>query len=353
VFWIIAALILFISFVIALLPLLRGKTGWQPLALALIFALPATALWMYNTFATPEGLDVVGTPRVASAADPHAGQAGDMQSMVAGLQQRLEQNPDDLEGWLLLARTLRASQRFGEASQALERAFELAPDNPVVMVDLAESRVYLDPEGRVPESSVQLLERALEMNPDMQKALWLMGIAAVQQGDDAFAVSYWQSLMAQLEPGTEVYEMVGGQLAQAQARLGMLPGEAAPAPAQSTESGWTGTRLVLDAADGAREALASGATLYITIRAPGPAMGPPLGVRRIANPKFPLELTITDDDSMMAERMISSESEIQVQARVSLTGAPTPQPGDWRSALKSTELASSSLVVLEIDQQVE
>ncbi|MGD8346080.1 MAG: tetratricopeptide repeat protein [Lysobacterales bacterium] len=352
-FWIIAALILFIGFVIALLPLLRDKSGWQPLALALVFALPAAGLWMYNQFATPAGLDVVGTPNVASAADPHSGQAADMQSMIAGLQQRLEQNPDDLEGWLLLARTLRASQRFEEASQALERAFELAPDNLVVMVDLAESRVYLDPEGRVPESSVQLLERALETNPDMQKALWLMGIAAVQQGDDAFAISYWQSLMSQLEPGTEVYEMVGGQLAQAQARLGMLPGEAASAPPEETESGWTGTRLVLDAAEGARQALANGAILYITIRAPGPAMGPPLGVRRIEKPEFPLELTITDQDSMMAERMISSESAIQVQARVSLTGAPTPQPGDWRSALKSTELASSSLVVLEIDQQVE
>jgi len=351
VFWIIAALILFIGFFIALFPLLRGKTGWQPVALALIFALPATALWMYNQFATPAGLDVVGTPNVASAADPHSGQAGDMQSMLTGLQQRLEQDPEDLEGWLLLARTLRASQRFDEASAALERAFELAPDNLVVMVDLAESRIYLDPEGRVPESSVQLLERALELNPDMQKALWLMGIAAVQQGDDAFAISYWQSLMSQLEPGTEVYEMVGGQLAQAQARLGMLPEE--PMPAAETGSGWTGTRLVLDAAEGAREALASGAILYITIRAPGPAMGPPLGVRRIDNPSFPLELTITDDDSMMAERMISSESEIQVQARVSQTGAPTPQAGDWRSARKSAELASNSLVVLEIDQQVE
>lgn len=367
-FWTIAAVVLFLSAVITLFPLLRGKSAWQPLALALAFALPAASLWLYNSYATPEGIGVSGTPRqAASNTDPHAGQAGEMDAMIAGLRQRLAESPEDLEGWLLLARSLKSTQRFAEAADALERAHALAPENPVVMADLAEAWIFETQDGRIPESSQAMLERALEIDPNLQKGLWLMGIAAMQNGDDAFAISYWQTLLAQLEPSSSVYQMVATEVNEAQARMGMLPEQHQPpiengAVAQATpetgaataaDGAWTGTRVVLDANEGAKQALANGAVLYVVIRAPGPAMGPPLGVRRLANPGFPLEMTLSDEDSMLAERPISSESEIQVQARVSLTGMPAAQSGDWQSAAKPVELASTGLVVLEIDQQVE
>jgi cytochrome c-type biogenesis protein CcmH len=369
VFWTIAAAVLLIAAIITLFPLLRGKSGWQPIALALVFALPAAGLWMYNNYGTPEGIDVVGIPQPADVANPHNAQSAEMNDMVAGLRQRLEQNPGDLEGWLLLARTLKASQQYAEAADALEQAHALAPENPVVMVDLAEAWVYESPDGRVSESSVAMLERALELNPSLQKGLWLMGVASMQQGDDPFAISYWQTLLEQLEPGSGVYQMVEGQINEAQARMGMIPGDESheghdhavmaeePATDQAAEpaadGAWNGTRLVLDAAQEAKLALENGAVLYIMIRAPGPAMGPPLGVRRVAKPAFPLEITITDQDSMMQERLISSEQEVQVQARVSLSGSPAAQPGDWQSESKSIELATASLVVLGINQQVE
>ena len=366
-FWTIAAAILFIGAVITLFPLLRGKSGWQPIALALAFVIPAAGLWMYNNYGTPEGIDVRGEPQAASE-EGHSAESPEMEAMLANLEQRLDQNPDDLEGWMMMARTLKAMQRYPEAADALEQAHAIAPDNPIVMADLAEAWIYETPDGHVTEASVAMLERALDIEPQLQKGLWLMGIAAMQAGDDAFAISYWQSLLDQLEPGSSIYNMVATQINDAQARLGMLPdsheghdhaengttdvSEAEPSPA-ADDGTWAGTRLVLDAADSAKQALENGAVLYIVIRGPGPAMGPPLGVRRVTSPSFPLELNITDQDSMMAERQISSEAEIQVQARVSLTGSPAAQSGDWQSEAKSVELASASLVVLQIDQQVE
>jgi cytochrome c-type biogenesis protein CcmH len=368
VFWTIAGVVLFIGAVITLFPLLRGKSAWQPVALALAFALPAAGLWLYDGFGTHEGIGIHGRPQAtasaANPADPHAGQAADMQSAIEGLRQRLEANPQDLEGWLLLARTLRSTQQFTEAAEALEQAHALAPENPVVMADLAEAWIYLTPDGRVPEQSRAMLERAMEIEPNLQKGLWLMGISAMQDGDDAFAISYWQTLLEQLDPNSNVYTMVANQVGEAQARMGMAPEAqmppSVPEPAAqaagepAAEAGaWTGTRLVLDAAEGARQALENGAVLYIVIRAPGPAMGPPLGVRRVVSPSFPLEVTIDDNDSMLQERPISSEAEIQLQARVSLNGSPAALPGDWQSDSKSVERATASLVVLEIDQQVE
>jgi len=361
VFWIIAGAVLFAGLLVALFPLLRGKSFLQPLALALVFALPASGLWLYKTIGTPAGIDIVGTPQAAGEADSHSMGGGEMETMIAGLRERLAANPEDLDGWMLLARSLRSTQQHAAAAEALEQAHQLAPGNPIVMIELAEGWIFLTPDGRIPDRSMDLLERAVEIQPDAQKGLWLLGMGHAQRGDDAFAISYWQSLMDLLQPGSNIAATVQAQITEAQARLGMTPDTPPTAVAASgaddtiaeDADGWTGTRLVITAADGARAALAQGAVLYVVIRSAGPAMGPPLGVRRVANPSFPLEINVTDGDSMMQERLISSETEVQFQVRVSLTGSPAAQAGDWQSASETVELATATLVVLNIDQQVE
>ena len=360
-FWTIAAAVLIAGLLITLFPPLRGKTLLQPLALALVFALPAAGLWLYKTYGTPAGLDVVGTPQAVAGGDPHTMGGGEMEAMVAGLRERLAQNPADLDGWMLLARTLRTTQQHAAAAEALENAHRLAPENPIVMIELAEGWVYLTPDGRIPERSMTMLERAVELQPDAQKGLWLLGMGHAQRGDDAFAISYWQSLLDLLEPGSDVASTVQQQLAEAQARMGMMPGMAAPAaePVEDGSAGGdgnaaaTGTRVVLTASEGARSVLAQGGVLYVIIRDAAVPMGPPLGVRRVANATFPLELTLTDSDSMMQERPISSAASIQLQARVSQTGSPAAQPGDWQSAAESADPSTAALVVLSVDQQVE
>jgi cytochrome c-type biogenesis protein CcmH len=89
------------------------------------------------------------------------------------------------------------------------------------------------------------------------------------------------------------------------------------------------------------------------IRTPGVAMGPPIGVRRVIGPSLPMAITITDQDSMLKERMISSEAEVQIQARLSRSGSPAPAPGDWQSQKVTVGLASDGPVELILDQQVE
>ena len=89
------------------------------------------------------------------------------------------------------------------------------------------------------------------------------------------------------------------------------------------------------------------------IRAPGPAVGPPIGVRRIKNPALPLEITITDQDSMLKEVQISSLSEVQLQARLSLSGSPGARSGDWQSGTMVVPLKSKEPVILQLDQKVE
>jgi cytochrome c-type biogenesis protein CcmH len=119
------------------------------------------------------------------------------------------------------------------------------------------------------------------------------------------------------------------------------------------DSSWQGTKLNITAGDALPAGLAAETVLYVMVRTPGGAMGPPIGVRRVIGPSLPMEITITDRDSMLKERMISSEAEIQIQARLSRSGSPAPAPGDWQSQKVTVGLLSNDPVELTLDQQVE
>jgi cytochrome c-type biogenesis protein CcmH len=383
-FWAIGAAALLAAALITFLPLLRGTSFWKPTALALVFLLPAAGLWIYSEVGTPAAIGVQGVPAAHATGEAAGAAAGaEMEAMLEGLRARLTKSPADLDGWVLLARTLKTMQRFSEALEALETAHSIAPDDPFVMVELAEARIFTSADGRIDAASVAMLERAVELEPAQQKGLWLLGIAAAQAGDDAFAISYWESLLAQLEPGSPVAQSVQAQLNDAKTRLGMEieapgpatepalePGAATAAAAEATPeaapeeapivaqagdaaAGWQGTAVRVTASAAAQAAIPPNAVLFLVIRAPGPAVGPPIGVRRIVGPALPLELTITDQDSMLAERKISLEREVQLQARVSLSGSPGARPGDWQSAPQTVSLNSGSAVELILDQQVE
>jgi len=242
------------------------------------------------------------------------------------------------------------------------------------MVDLVEAQIFLSPNGRISDDAVATLEQVLEMNPGMQKALWLMGIASAQNGDADAALGYWETLLQQLEPGSTVAQSVQSQIDQLKAEVGMTPAAssmnapaaAAPAapPAETVQAepvetsvaddgSWQGVKVSVRAGDDVQSRIPTGGVLYVMIRSSGPAMGPPLGVRRIIDPILPVEITVSDQDSMMQERMISSESTLQLQARISLTGSPTSSTGDWQSQPLSLSLDSKEAVELVIDQRVE
>lgn len=108
-FWVLAGIALFAGALITFLPLLRGKTFWQPAALALTFMIPAAALWLYTAVGTPEAIGIKPTPHsvAANASDPR-----EMDSMIDGLRSRLTESPEDFDGWMLLARTLKTTQRL-------------------------------------------------------------------------------------------------------------------------------------------------------------------------------------------------------------------------------------------------
>lgn len=352
-FWTFSAGALLFAALITFRPLLREKSLWQALALALTFLLPAVALWMYTEVGTPEAIKLQPSGQVARASDgQHSPDSQEMDVMLESLRSKLSANPDDLDGWMLLARTLKTMQRFPEALEALETAIRIDPESPRVMVELAEAQIFVAADGKIGEDITSLLKQALDRDPGEQKALWLLGIAAAQAGEFDNAISYWEALLAQVEPGSNVAQSVQSQINQAKAQLGIAVEEEAPV-AKETVTGWQGIKLSVQVDAAAQEKIPMGGVLYVMVRPAGVAMGPPIGVRRVIDPLLPLDITISDADSMLKERQISSEAELQFQARISQTGSPAASSGDWQSAVVIAPTDSQQTVELILDQQVE
>lgn len=235
----------------------------------------------------------------------------------------------------MLGRSYKTMQKYEKAEQALSLAAGLAPDDPLVLVELAEARLYTSGKAEISGEILQMLERAITIDPTQQKALWLLGMAEAQQGSDENAIAFWQRLIAQLEPDSPVLKSVREQVNLAKQRLG-----------QEVEMVPDGYQLTVSLAD-KTYMVPPGAVLYVIASDPA-APGPPLGVRRFENPAFPIELVLNDEHSMMPERPVSGVSPVRLLARLSSTGNPVAGAGDLESPAVSVSSGANHVVALEL-----
>lgn len=312
-FWIVATVIPVAAALVLCWPLLRQGGPWLGLGLSLLLLIPMATLLLYRGVGAPEGL----TAAPIRAPDP-VETGTDVDELLLQLRDRLAADPDNLEGWMLLGRSYKSLQRFDEALQALRSAQALAPDDPVVLTELAEAIIFTSPPETTAGEAVRLLETAVAARPDLQKGLWLLGMIAFQAGNDATALEHWERLMPLLQPGSGVADSVQQQVDAARARM-------ADAPAGD----WPGVTATVDAPPDFGP-VPAGAALFVIARDPA-APRPPLGVVRVAAPAFPLEVRLDDGNSMIPQRPVSSVAEIEVLARLSLDGDPMPAPADPES----------------------
>ena len=333
-FWILSALILAGVAVVCLWPLLRGEGTARIAAGTGVLALPLLVVALYQQVGTPQALEF-------KAPDPAlAGQ--DLESLTEHLRQRLREDPEEVEGWVLLGRSYKSLRKYPEALEALQTANRLVPDQPIIEVELVEAQLFASGNPRITPEMKVLLEKAVAAEPALQKGLWLLGMEAVQAGEDQKAIDLWQQLLTQVQPGSEVATSVEGQIAEARQRLGT----ASIADASAT---WPGLDITVALDPGITELpseLPPEAVLFIIARAEGTQGGPPLGVKRIERPRFPVEIKLGDQDSMLPQQPISSHAALKLQARLSLQGQALPAEGDWQTTAINVSRDSTDRVVL-------
>ncbi|MFO1415260.1 MAG: c-type cytochrome biogenesis protein CcmI [Burkholderiales bacterium] len=313
-------------------------------AVVIAAIVPAVAGGLYYTLGNPTAMSPV-------ASAPHGTAAGmddpQMQQAVAALAERLKANPEDGQGWYILGRSYRVMGRMDAAIMAYSEASKRLPKDPAVYTDWAEA--VAQAQGKtLAGQPIELLDRALALDPNFPKALALRGSAAAEAGDNAKAIALWQKLRAQLPPDDPNLPDVDAALARVggapPAATAAAPAAAAiaaakPAPAAAPAKGGNDAGT---AGGGSLEGrveidpkLAKSAgpddTVFLFARAAeGPRM--PLAVLRFKASELPKSFTLTDAMAMTPAATISKAGKVVVEARISKSGDVAARPGDLSGA---------------------
>lgn len=301
-----------------------------PLAFALAVVIGIGAALVYgqtSNFPWNDPLSASSVPAGHGA----AGDAASMEQIVSQLEERLRAKPNDLEGWRMLGRSYLITGNPAKAADAYERAASLSstPD-PALQLDLAEALVLGgDPTGQARAKTI--IAEALAADPNSQKALWYDGLMAAQAGDKATAEKDWRKLLEQ-NPPPEIREVIVNQLAG----IGVtVAGAAPPAMAAAGGGGMGGDvapkgrtiNITVKVDPALVGQLKPGTPLFVSAREPG-IPGPPIAAVRLTSDDLPASVTLSDANSMIAGRDLSSVNDVEVVARVALGGTVAMSSGD-------------------------
>jgi cytochrome c-type biogenesis protein CcmH len=185
-------------------PVIAGPS--RKTAIAILLLLPVTALLAYSLLGQPEALDPARTTPPPSQAAMSQEQ---IDAMVARLAERMQANPDDMQGWLMLARSYKALGRHAEAAAAYGKAESVIGDQPDLLAAYAET-LAMASNGGLAGKPRQLVEQALKIDPKHGHSLFLAGAAAMDANDNKQGIAYWEALLPQVEPGSELDQMLRG-----------------------------------------------------------------------------------------------------------------------------------------------
>lgn len=327
------------------------STRFATIAIALL--LPAAAILLYRYVGNPNALD----PAALVAPADHG---ADMEQAIAGLASKLQQDPNDAQGWTLLGRAYEATQRFAQARDALAHAHTLAADNADITVAYAEALALSTPSRRIEGEPRTLLEGVLKSNPDNERGLWLFGISDYQRGHYDEAIATWQHLLAVLPKDSDIVATVQHEIAQAEAerdgRTSSPAGDSASpsaADVAAAEAPASTPRLQVEVALDAklRDRLAPDDVLFVYAKAAhGPPM--PLAIQRLPANKLPASVTLTEAMGMLPNMKLSQFPQVIVGARISRSGNATPQSGDLQTVSAPLPVSTSAPIKLTIDQVV-
>lgn len=193
----------------------KRSWGW-PAGIASMVLAPVLAIIIYQGYGAGEpGLD----PQRPAQPTASSGMDVDMEAAVNALATRLENNPEDPDGWALLGRSLLFLDQPRAAAGAYAQAIRYGGGrDPDILVSYADLLGSLDG-GDLNARALTFVSQALEIEPDHTNALWLAGLAAFRASDYEKTQDYWERLESQLTPDSEEARMIRSNLGEVRSRL--------------------------------------------------------------------------------------------------------------------------------------
>lgn len=301
-------------------------------AVGLIVPIAATALYL-----------LIGNPASMTETSAHqqAANPQELERMVVALAQKLEKEPNNPQGWAMLARSYKVMGRTVEAEKAFERAGAFIDDDAQMLASYADV-VASNAGGSLAGKPAMLIQKALKADPENPMALWLSGTADLEAKNYAQALRTWERLAAMLPPGSDDARMLQGAIDDVRAKTGLAPKSPAPAVAVAPATGGSVSGTVeLDPA--LKGKAGPDDTVMVIARLPGTRM--PLAAVRLRASELPVKFMLDDSQSMNPQSPISAAAEVEVEARISKSGMAKAEPGDLISAVQTVKLGTRGIAL--------
>ncbi len=303
----------------------QPSTGQAGVLLMLVLIIPAAWLiqvWAFDNQTQPEATEQ---------------QAPDLASAIAQLEQKLAENPNDLQGQLLYAQSMAAIQQHDRAAAAYAKANELKPNDAAILTEWAEAIAFRNNTGSFLGEPVPLLKQALAINPQHQKAMWLYGIVLFEQGQHAEAETLWSDLLAVVD-SAGVKDTLRQHINQARQAQGKPP--------------LAEQALVSYAVDIELDGDAPESSVLFVVAKSTDGMPMPIAVKRISGPfEWPMNVTLSDTDNLQGNRALNQFEAVHISAHISMTGQADDK--SWQSETVTAQPQQNIALVLKKAKQEE
>lgn len=331
-----------------------------------IYAIPlmiiAIALSTYNKTGSPEIISRLSDPAFVQQQQQRttqnhsqqqaAGQpAASMEDLVVKLAKRMENEPNNIEGLKMLARSYVSLGRFQEALQTYEKALKLNRTDVDLLMGFATT-MAISRDNQFQGMPAKIIDQAYQLAPENSNVLWLKGNVYYQAGEFLQAVTFWEKVMAKLTPGSEEAMTVEQYLQDARSKL--PAGTVAPAPVSATESGSNDAAApeairVTVTLDPALQSKVDGSeTLFIFAR-PVTGLRVPLAVVRKTVRDLPVTLVMDDSMAMSGQLVLSKYPQVKIEARITKSGKPSASSGDLEGIVSPVKPGQAETVNLVIN----
>ena len=283
-------------------PTIIGLSLFIPLFVALTYPLLGRYDLIINT---PERIN----PNTAIAAEQ-------IEQMVQGLEQRLNDNPDDLDGWLMFYRSNMALQRYDKAILSAKKLIEIEGETADSLLRHVDALAMKNNQQLTGEPS-KIIEQVLTIEPDNTSAIWLAGMSARQEGDLQTTLDYWNRLLTALEPNSDELDQVQSMIKEIELQI-----DSANYPVAAGE-----IIISVDIDEELKTEIKDSAQLYIYARSQDDKSTPIAGLVSSVS-DWPLMISMSSEHVLDQTLSITDFPNIQLIARISNEAQNKPMNGD-------------------------
>ncbi len=325
------------------------RKPWLSLGL-LLFVVPVSSLLMYSVWGQPEALDPLALTQGIDASNEVTPEK--LTEMATALTRRLQDEPNNMDGWVMLGRVQRARGHFEESAEAYAKALAMSRDDNL-SIERAEVLAQKNG-GSFAGEPWAIIQRVLTADPHHLNALFLAGSASYAELNFRSALRFWERAREVVPADSPDAPELDRAIAETRDKMG-LP--AIPPRAVGAE-----VPLQANKAPGAATSISGRVTLVKELKglvAPSdtvfvyatPVTGSrmPIAILRTTADKLPLDFVLDDSMAMSPTTKLSDMDEVTVRVRISKSGQATAQPGDYGVSLTPVKPGSKGLNLMVRD----